>query len=168
MPLADYRKIILERMQRTTGVPVESHSLEREQWSAISHLTEVLRQATILEEMIKVETRRSRSLSSRISSKFSPDRKNELEETLSSLEALKENIWTKCDKIAAIAARNSGRKDVGEDSQIAVNPARPISCKACGGILTIVSYNNFQCQNCGLGYSAKDYLENLNDSLQKI
>lgn len=167
MPAEFYRNMILERIKRFTGAKEEAIMQNSAEAARIDNLTEILHQASVLEEMIKVERRSSTKVSFRISSKFSSSKKQELTDTLQSLDSLKQNIWSKCESIgSSIKAGDSAAQfSSGKKSEAGTNL---IHCHSCGGNLTILAYDNFRCQNCGIGYSARDYLENLNASLSEI
>lgn len=167
MPAEYYRNLILERIERLTGMSKESIIQNSAALPRIAGLTEILHQASVLEEMIKVERKSSRKVSFRVSSKFSGSKKQELSDTLQSLESLKQNIWSKCESIGS----SLNVPDLVAETNTGVNSemrGNLIRCHSCGGNLTILSYDNFRCQSCGLGYSARDYLENLIASLAEI
>ncbi|AKA48135.1 hypothetical protein IX51_02385 [uncultured archaeon] len=169
MALRDtYRNMVVEKVQKRAGFSLDQGGVPARQWKRISELSEILHEAVVLEQMIRVEEKRSRSVSSRISSRIRPAKAEELKQSLSSLEKVKSGIWNKCDSIAYDIVRE--KEMSGADSVHAVPPdsAGIMRCRACGGGVSILAYDNYKCTKCGLGYSARDYLEILIKDVEGI
>lgn len=168
MSRRNYLNVIRERVEGRVGLSLETHGIDAKQWKRLSELSEVLRQTTIIEEMIRVESRDARKVSSKIKSKFAPAGKIELENSLSSLQSIKKEIWLKCDSIGDAIVQGQNDSPAKNLSSAPVGNSNLIRCSTCGGDLQIIAYNNFKCEKCGLAYSAKDYLENLNLVVERI
>lgn len=162
-----YREIILDRIQSRTGYALNQQQTTPGQWRRILDLTSILHQAMIIEQMTKVEERSGNKLSSRVSTKIRPSRRVELNETLSTLSGVKEKIWLKCDVISSEISQGLPGPEDGDDNAFH-GTSNLMRCHACGGNVSVLAYNNFRCSSCGLGYSAKDYLENLAELVEKV
>ena len=151
MPEDTYTKIIIEKVEKNTGFSLQQHGVSKHQWIRISKLSDVLRSALVIEQMLKVEAREVRP------SKMKSGRHSALKDSLETLEMVKSGIWEKCDSIAASILYDSIRNSEAQaPSQSSGKVA--LSCPSCNGNITILSYDEYKCQKCGLGYSAKDYL----------
>lgn len=169
MALMDtYRNMVIDRVQKAVGFDLQQGSIPARQWKRISDLSDILHETIILEQMIRVEERKGRSLSSRLSSKIRKSKGEELAQSLAALEAVKARIWKKCESLAYDIIRDREIFD-GDDTPTA--PTRKnemLRCRNCGESVSILEYNNFKCSGCGLGYSAKDYLELLMRDVEKV
>ena len=163
-----YRSMILEKVQKTAGFSFDQASIPARQWKRITGLSELLHEALILEQMIKVEKMQSRTFSSRVSSRLRPSRASELEMSVESLEKVKGEIWARCKDIAYDILKENEDPGLSSGMPPSQGSSEIMKCRSCGGIVTIVSYNNFKCENCGLGYSASDFLELLIKDIREI
>lgn len=169
MTLKDtYRNMILDRVQSKTGFSLERQAVPPRQWRRISELSEILHESIVLEQMIKVESKKSRSFSSRFSSKIRPAKAAELDKSLEALENVKKDIWEKCDSVAYDILSEKELSDEEQETMDARASPGIMRCRTCGGSVTILAYNNYKCTKCGLGYSAKDYLEIIRNDVSGI
>ncbi len=163
-----YRAMILERVQKTAGFSFDQANIPARQWKRITALSELLHETLILEQMIRVEKVQSRSFSSRVSSRLRPTRAAELEMSVESLEKVKGEIWARCEDIAYDILMEKEGPDAGFDAQAMPGKSEVMRCRSCSGIVTIIDYNNFRCDSCGLGYSARDFLELMRKDIREI
>lgn len=166
-PGEKYREVILDRIQKGTGFALEENSIPRGELRRIADLAEILHQAMVIEQMVRVEERDGRKLSSRLSTRIRPSRAEELNDTLASLTGVKEKIWKKCDLIATEIVSGFPEGESGASAPT-YRASNLMKCHSCGGNISILAYNNFKCSSCGLGYSARDYLENLSELLERV
>lgn len=163
-----HREIIQQKIERKIGMSLKNTGIPYRQMKRVADLSEVLHETLIIEEMTRVEVRKSRTLSSRIASPLRPSRKSELENSLQALESLKNIIWLKCDEISSDIVQGLNSSN---ESTVKIMPdgnTNVMKCHTCGHNVTILSYNNYKCSNCGLGYSARDYVYNLVDLVKKL
>lgn len=161
-----YRDIIIERVQNRAGFSLEQAGIPARQWNRLTALSELLHETIILEQMIKVEKMQSRSFSSRISSRIKPSRASDLDLSVAALESVKQDIWARCDDLAHDIIREKDSPAAG--SAVVQGSSEALRCRSCGGGLTILAYNNFKCGKCGLGYSARDFLELLRKDISEV
>lgn len=168
MPKETYRNIVIEKVEKATGFPLEENGISTENWRSIAQLSEVLHSVMIIEQMVMVEVRSSRSFSSRLSARIKPSKAADLNSSLSALEGVKKMIWDKCTGIAGRILIQHAHPGEAELKRPTDSNSSPIRCHACGGNITIYGYNEYKCSKCGLGYSAADYLNELKEGLERI
>lgn len=158
----NYINIILEKIERNIGFSIEHHGISRHQWGRIMRLSEILRAVLVIEQMAKVEVKGNKPHSKSRSGKSS-----DLSGTLTALDKVRAEIWDKCDDIAA-----SILYDSGNNAEKPLGPQKAgsaaLRCPSCEGNITIFGYDEYKCKKCGLGYSAIDYLNIMNDRLKEI
>lgn len=155
-------------VQKKAGFSFDQAGIPARQWNRITALSGLLHEVMVLEQMIKVEKMQSRHISSRISSKLRPSKASELDTSYSSLERAKEDVWTRCDELAYDIIREKDHPGTETGAPLVKSSSEALKCRSCGGVVTVMAYNNFKCEKCGLGYSAKDFLELLRKDINEI
>lgn len=165
MTLKDtYRNIIVDRIERRTGIGLEQLGIPVAQWTRISRLSQALQEAAIVEQFARIEDKGR----GRLSSKFRPSRTAELRDTFSQLENIKKIIWEKCESVAGdIMAEHEGGMIQREKIPPGVT-AEIMICPNCRSRMTVLTYDNYKCTGCGMGYSARDYLAHLEKCVRGI
>lgn len=167
------REAIIRRIQAKTGFEIDQNSLNANERLRISTLSDILRIVMIIERFTNDEIRKSRNFSYKISSVVNKRKVRELEAASSRIEETKVNIWGTCDRIAEDILRDD-MTDENESARVKnfgtekISQSDSLRCPACGGNITIHSYNHYKCSNCGLGFTAVDYLNRLNNLINEI
>lgn len=163
-----YTRLILERIQLRSGFYPDPLRIPQAQWKRITDLAEALHQASVIEQMVRVEQRAAMKISSRISSRVRPSKQAELKQSLESLETLKGMIWDKCDNFSEVEEESLPERPIRGEGNHRKRGENLMKCQSCGGNISILAYNNYKCSGCGMGYSARDYLENLKETVENI
>lgn len=167
------REAILRKIQAKTGFEIDQNGLSTKSRQRISALIEILRTISILERFIRDEIRKSQNLSYRISSMVNRQKTRDLESSSLKTDEVKSRLWSRCDVIALDIMKaertddevvRTGNTFIDEP----VNGSNSMKCPVCGGNIIIHSYDNYECSDCGLGFSAIDYLNRIGNMIDEI
>lgn len=163
-----FQTTIKQRVEGKCGFQLEEVGVPTAQWKRIADLSEILHQTVLVEEMIKIETQRNRRILVKLSLGIQPGKKTEFEQSKTELNALKNDIWIKCDNIASDIVLEKESPQSNLSRVMPQGNGNTMKCSHCGGNITVLAYNNYKCSICGLGYSAKDYLSILRNSISNL